>query len=151
VIENFFLITKEGELLPHDWAKQSLEDGDFTTIKSVIGAQWEYNDNKICKIYPGVTVPQPLPSLDGVLVVESADKDKLKDNIVIYTEDGSERFRVSVPSVSEYSKIGEGYFYGADFEEDGSCTVYLNDGAVDYKVKLDIETGELSDFEQTRV
>jgi len=110
--------------------------------------QWK-NDRKK---YDYVTIPKLLPTLNAVIITEKSNPNKLDDELVIYEPDGSERFRIKVPIVSEHSVPDKAYFYWTEFDKNtGEAFQILNDGAVDYKAKLNVATGELSDFVQTRV
>jgi len=150
MIENFYEITEDGELLSPDWGECNV--GENFQIKKVIGAQWECNGKKVELKYADATVPMCISVYDVVIVTEKSSPDILDDELVVYEADGSERFRVSVPTVSEYSKPEKAHFYWTEFNDaTGEVTQVLNDGTSDYRAKLNVQTGELSDFVQTRV
>lgn len=151
MIKNFCKITEEGEFLPPDWAKKSLEAGDYT-IKKVIGAQWQDGEQLIVKKYPYAIRIEALKNKGGVLACERTDIALRPREVVLYEADGSEHFRIKVPTISEYSNPDEAYFYWVEFDKNtDEVWLVLHDGASDYRARLNMQTGELMDFVQTRV
>ena len=65
--------------------------------------------------------------------------------------DGSERFRIIPPIVSEWSNPEKAHFYYVQFLKSGECECVFDDGHDEYRSRLSLVNGEVSYLRKTRV
>lgn len=157
-IKNYQNITTENEVFsPQSW-KEYLDKKwiDKTTSKDekkVISlVRWEYR-NKVFSLALKVenAIPDLLPDLSGLLAIEHTDN-LFADELVIYDDNLTERFRIKPPVVSEWSKPDNAYFYYVKFNKNnGQCECLFNDGHDEYVGLLDLLTGSLTNVKKTRI
>jgi hypothetical protein len=89
------------------------------------------------------------PDPPSVLIVEAIEGTRARpSNTVVFNEDGTERLRLSVPSLSETSwRIG---YYLAYVDQKEQIVAVYSTRVGDLRGKLDLRTGELMDVHEWR-
>ncbi len=150
MMKEIYKITEDGERISSKWFDDQYAKGIFPK-KKIVGAQWENNGKLVTKCYKQASPPEFLPDKTGVIFIER-DGERKGGELVFFEPDGRERFRVSPTVGLEGSEPNNASFYYVECNhKDRICYVYLNDGNSDYRARLNIETGKLTDFEKTRV
>lgn len=150
MIENVIEISQDGRLLEYGWAEKDITEGDFSVIP-IVGIQWELNGETIIKKFSCVTTFQVLADKTGVIGCETSVRGR-KREVVCYDACGKERFRIAPPRVSQCLKESEAHFYYLRYvERSNAWECFFYDGVQDYRANLNVNTGELSDFVETRV
>jgi len=149
MIEDFYHVTDTGELLKPFWWKDSVDKGLGFEKKNIVAITWISGGKKYQKELGDIVHPEVIPGKDGILAFEK-NNNRIK-KLVVYESDGSLRFGISPPIVSEWSKPEKAFFYYVQFLKNGECECIFDDGHHEYRSKLNVVNGEMSDFRKTRV
>ena len=94
----------------------------------------------------------PANDFSGVIAIERINPNSSAPNTLVFFEpDGSERFRIIPPIVSEWSNPEKAHFYYVQFLKSGECEYVFDDGHDEYRSRLSLVNGEVSDLRKTRV
>lgn len=150
MIENFLEITKEGEAISPEWRNNNF--GSNFKMRLIIGSLWEFNGERIEKKYSYSNTLTLVNDFSGVIAIERVNPDSSAPNTLVFFEpDGSERFRIIPPIVSEWSNPEKAHFYYVQFLKNGECECVFDDGHDEYRSRLSLVNGEVSDLRKTRV
>lgn len=150
MISNFREISRDGKKLSSEWRKDNI--GENFNVIPIVGASWIFNDKEVEKKYPYNNLLTIMPDMSGIIAIERVNVEEYAPNtLVFYEPDGSERFRINPPIVSERSRPRKAFFYYVRFLSDGGCECIFDDGHHEYVSMLNVSSGDLGGFKKTRV
>lgn len=110
MITEYFEITDKNEFVEPNWWKNNIGD-NFNGVKKIVGFKWVYNNKSYIKKFKYGVSPEVLPNKDGFIVCEKNNPEDIHTNeLVVYESNGSERFRIKTPVVTEFSNAENAFF-----------------------------------------